>query len=96
MKLTADLIADSPQFFNPNKDWELDLRGRITASGEDSARSRDHAFLLLGNKIPVLENLGCTLVRLYYLCVRLIRLERPFVFRINSMLLISLITIYGN
>jgi U2 small nuclear ribonucleoprotein A' len=40
MKLTADLIADSPQFFNANKDWELDLRG---------------------NKIPVLENLGCTL-----------------------------------
>lgn len=27
-RLTAELIADSPQFTNPVKDWELDLRGR--------------------------------------------------------------------
>ena len=26
-RLTAELIADSPQFTNPVKDWELDLRG---------------------------------------------------------------------
>ena len=26
-RLTAELIAESPQFTNPVKDWELDLRG---------------------------------------------------------------------
>ena len=27
-RLTAELIADSPQFTNAVKDWELDLRGK--------------------------------------------------------------------
>eukprot|EP00118_Oscarella_pearsei_P003849 m.15994 g.15994 ORF g.15994 m.15994 type:complete len:254 (+) comp26680_c0_seq2:1098-1859(+) len=40
VKLTPDLVANSPQFMNPVREWELDLRG---------------------NKIPVIENLGCTL-----------------------------------
>lgn len=26
-RLTAELIAESPQFTNPIRDWELDLRG---------------------------------------------------------------------
>ena len=26
-RITSELIADSPQFTNPVKDWELDLRG---------------------------------------------------------------------
>ena len=31
-RLTAELIADSPQFTNAVKDWELDLRGKGAAS----------------------------------------------------------------
>lgn len=30
-RLTAELIAESPQFTNPVKEWELDLRGRDRA-----------------------------------------------------------------
>ena len=26
-RLTAELIAEAPQFTNPVKDWEIDLRG---------------------------------------------------------------------
>lgn len=28
-RLTAELIGESPQFTNPVRDWELDLRGRF-------------------------------------------------------------------
>lgn len=31
-RLTAELIADSPQFTNAVKDWELDLRGKRATS----------------------------------------------------------------
>lgn len=31
-RLTAELIAEAPQFTNPVKDWELDLRGELSSS----------------------------------------------------------------
>jgi hypothetical protein len=30
-RLTAELIAEAPQFTNPVKDWELDLRGEFSS-----------------------------------------------------------------
>ena len=32
VRLTAELIADSPQFTNPVKDRELDLRGNLVSN----------------------------------------------------------------
>lgn len=45
VKLTADLIEESPQYTNPLREREIDLRG---------------------NKLSVIENLGATLVNLFF------------------------------
>lgn len=62
-RLTADLIAQSPQYLNPLREREVDLRGlcahlRAAVHLLTMARSSPE-----GNKISVIENLGATQVR---------------------------------
>eukprot|EP01147_Barroeca_monosierra_P002165 gene2165-8025_t len=51
MKLNADLILMAPQFTNPLKQREIDLRGFLTRVMN----------AMVGGKIQVIENLGATL-----------------------------------
>jgi U2 small nuclear ribonucleoprotein A' len=64
MKLTPELLAQASSALNPNKERQLDLRGM-------------HPFCLflfnkfhdwfVGYKIPAIENLGVTRVRVSWL-----------------------------
>ena len=49
-RLTAELIAEAPQFTNPVKDWEIDLRGafaRQTARLESTEEFARLFFVVL-------------------------------------------------
>lgn len=59
MKLTPELLAQAPSALNPIKERELDLRGEDLPS----MRRVCIDILLSGYKIPAIENLGVTRVR---------------------------------
>lgn len=60
MKLTPELIEASPSFINALKDRELDLRGECGRFIHYGPLSH----VLSGHKIPAIENLGVTKVRI--------------------------------
>lgn len=71
VKLTPELIEQSMQYINPVRDRELDLRGLLRTK---SVVITYIAFIPLflfywcvaGYKIPTIENLGATLVGIYF------------------------------
>eukprot|EP01090_Pellita_catalonica_P012951 TRINITY_DN2961_c0_g1_i1.p1 TRINITY_DN2961_c0_g1~~TRINITY_DN2961_c0_g1_i1.p1 ORF type:complete len:120 (+),score=14.26 TRINITY_DN2961_c0_g1_i1:193-552(+) len=58
MRLTADLILESPSFLNPLQERELDLRGRKIAAIENLGATRDQYDTIdfTDNEIKKLEN----------------------------------------
>lgn len=60
MKLTPELLAQAPASLNPSKERQLDLRGVINHC-HDVAIAQPSA----GYKIPAIENLGVTRVRVF-------------------------------
>ena len=43
-RLTAELIAEAPQFTNPVKDWEVDLRGTFVRQTAKASHPKGRAF----------------------------------------------------
>ena len=63
MKLTPELLAVSPPALNPLKERQLDLRGAPFFDTDIWDPLWSDTFCL-GHKIPAIENLGVTKVRL--------------------------------
>lgn len=60
MKLTPELLGQASSALNPVKERQLDLRGKST----DVRVSTHPLTAVSGYKIPVIENLGVTKVRI--------------------------------
>jgi hypothetical protein len=63
MRITAELINKSPQFFNPLHERELDLRGIVKERKKKAHCAVLTRYRCAGYRIAVIENLGITEVR---------------------------------
>lgn len=68
MKLTPELLAQASSAINPNKERQLDLRGQCIGFLKANFLGLPY---ISGYKIPAIENLGVTRVRVAALCNRL-------------------------
>lgn len=64
MKLTPELLAQASAGLNPTKERQLDLRGEHARFFIKICGQLQH--LTTGYKIPTIENLGITRVRVFF------------------------------